>query len=106
MIDLLIVILLVVFGVLLLLAELFLLPGFGIAGISGIGCLIASVVVAYMTISHLAGHITLAIVFVLSVIAVVVFLKSHALEKMALDTKIDSKVSMPEPGKKLDNLKK
>ena len=105
MIDLLIVILLVVFGVLLLLAELFLLPGFGIAGIS-IGCLIASVVVAYMTISHLAGHITLAIVFVLSVIAVVVFLKSHALEKMALDAKIDSKVSMPEPGKKLDNLKK
>lgn len=106
MVDLLIVILLVVFGVLLLLAELFLLPGFGIAGISGLGCLIGSVVVAYMTISHLAGHITLAVVFVLSTIAVVVFLKSHALEKMSLDTKIDSKVSMPEPGKKLDNLKK
>ena len=54
------VVLLVLAGVALLLMEMFLLPGFGIAGVSGFGCLLAAIVVAYIWIGRMAGYITLA----------------------------------------------
>lgn len=88
------VVLLVLAGVALLLAEMFLLPGFGIAGISGFGCLIGAVVVAYVAISSTAGYITLAACIVLSGLAIWGFVRSDALDKMALDTKIDSHVEL------------
>ena len=88
------VVLLVLAGVALLLMEMFLLPGFGIAGIGGFGCLIASVVLAWLWIGHLAGYITLAACLVLSGLAIWGFLRSKALDKMALDSKIDSHVEM------------
>ena len=104
-----IVILLLVFGVGLLVAEMFLLPGFGIAGVSGFLCLAGSVFVAYWKLSAecaLAGHATLAAALVLTGLAIYGFFRNHALEKMALDTTIDSKVELAEPGKKIENLKK
>ncbi len=101
----LLVILLVLFGVGLLVAEMFLLPGFGVAGVFGFGMLIAAIVVAYLYISHLAGHITLAAVLVLSALATYVFFKSRAIEKMGLNTQIDSKVGLADPGKKINDLK-
>ncbi|MBQ2067604.1 MAG: hypothetical protein IJQ95_01070 [Paludibacteraceae bacterium] len=104
-----IVVLLLVFGVLLLLAEMFLLPGFGIAGISGFGCLIGSVVVAYLKLTPCypwAGHVTLAAALVLTGLAIYAFLRGRAIDKMALDAQIDSKVELAEPGKKINNLKK
>jgi len=102
--NLLLVILLGLFGIILLLLEMFLLPGFGIAGISGFACLIASVVVAYIYIGAMAGHITLLSVVFLSALAIWGFIRSHALEKMSLDTTIDSKVDLASPGKKIENL--
>ena len=77
-----------------LLMEMFLLPGFGIAGVSGFGCLLAAIVVAYIWIGRMAGYITLAACLILSALAIWGFLRSHALEKMALDSKIDSHVEM------------
>ena len=88
------VVLLVLAGVALLLVEMFLLPGFGIAGVSGFGCLLAAIVVAYVWIGRMAGYITLAACLVLSALAIWGFLRSRALDKMALDTKIDSHVEM------------
>ena len=88
------VVLLVLAGVALLLMEMFLLPGFGIAGVSGFGCLLAAIVVAYVWIGRMAGYITLAACLVLSALAIWGFLRSHALEKMALDSKSDSHVEM------------
>ena len=99
----------VVFGVGLLLAEMFLLPGFGIAGISGFACLAGSVVVAYLKLTPLcpwAGHVTLAAALVLTGLAIFAFLRGRAIDKMALDAQIDSKVELAEPGKKINNLKK
>ena len=104
-----IVILLLVFGVGLLVAEMFVLPGFGIAGICGFLCLAGSVFVAYWKVAALfpwAGHATLAAALVLTGLAIFGFFKSRAIEKMALDTTIDSKVELAEPGKKIENLKK
>ena len=88
-------------------AEIFLLPGFGIAGISGFVSLIASVVLAYMKLTPMypyAGHIALAAVIIVSALAVYAIIKSHAIEKMGLDTTIDSSVSMPEPGARMEEM--
>ena len=100
-------IMLVLFGIGLLLAELFLLPGFGIAGIFGFSSLIAAVVIAYVKLVALwawAGHVTLAACVVLCGIAVWAFVKSKAMDKMALDTKIEGGMDMPSPGKHMDEL--
>ena len=102
-------IILVLFGVGLLLAELFLLPGFGVAGIFGLVSLIAAVVIAYVKLVALwawAGHVTLAACVVLCGIAVWVFVKSKAMDKMALDTKIEGGVDMPSAGKHMEELQK
>ncbi len=106
---LLLTIILVLFGVGLLLAELFLLPGFGIAGFFGIASLIAAVVIAYVKLAVLwawAGHVTLAACILFSAIAVYIFVKSKAMDKMALDTKIEGGVDMPSAGKHMEDLQK
>ena len=102
-------ILLVLFGVGLLLAEMFLLPGFGIAGIFGILSLVGAVVVAYLKLTAVwawAGHMTLLACVVLCGIAVYAFIKSKAMDKMALDTKIEGGIDMPAPGKHMEELQK
>ena len=88
------VVLLVLAGVALLLMEMFLLPGFGIAGIGGFGCLVAAVIVAWMNLGHLAGLITLGACVVLTGLSIWGFMRSKALDKMALDTKIDGHVEL------------
>ena len=88
------VVLLVLAGVALLLLEMFLLPGFGIAGVSGFACLIGAVVVAWIWMGHVAGLITMGACVLMSALAVWGFVRSHALEKMALDTKIDGHVEL------------
>ena len=85
--------------------QMFLLPGFGIAGISGFGCLIAAVVLAWIWLGHMAGYITLAACLVLSGLAIWGFLRSHALDKMALDSKIDSHVELANNKLKEENKK-
>ena len=102
--DILILVLLSLAGVLLLVLELFLIPGVGIAGIAGGGCLIGAVVYAYMAIGPMAGHITFFAVLVTTALAVYAFYKSRAIEKMGLDTKIDDKVELAEPGGKIARL--
>ena len=102
-------IILVLFGVGLLLAEMFLLPGFGIAGIFGLASLVAAVVIAYVKLTVLwawAGHVTLAACVVLCGIAIWIFVKSKAMDKMALDTKIEGGVDMPSAGKHMEELQK
>ena len=102
-------IMLVLLGVGLVLAEMFLLPGFGIAGIFGLGALVAAVVLAYVKLTALwawAGHVTLAACVILCAIAIWVFVKSKAMDKMALDTKIEGGVDMPAPGKRMEELQK
>ena len=88
------VVLLVLAGVALLLMEMFLLPGFGIAGIGGFGCLVAAVVLAWLWIGKIAGYITLGACLVLSGLAIWGFLRSHALDKMALDSTVEGYVDL------------
>lgn len=88
------VVLLVLAGVALLLTEMFLLPGFGIAGVTGFACLIGAVVLAWWQVSPTAGYITLGAAVVLSGLAIWGFLRSRALDKMALDSKVEGHVDL------------
>ena len=88
------VVLLVLAGVALLLMEMFFLPGFGVAGIGGFAALVGAVVLAWLKIGHVAGYITLGACLILSGLAIWGFLRSKALDKMALDSKIDSHVEL------------
>lgn len=102
-------IMLVLFGIGLLLAEIFLLPGFGVAGIFGLLSLAGAVLIAYLKLTSLwvwAGHVTLAACVVLCAIAIWVFVKSKAMDKMALETKIEGGVDMPAPGKRMEEMQK
>lgn len=92
--DIILVVLLVLAGVALLLMELFLLPGFGVAGIGGFGFLVGAVIYAYIYLGMVAGMITLGVCVLVSILAIWGFARSKALDKMALDTKIDSKVQL------------
>ncbi len=107
--DIFLVVLLLIVGIVLLIAEIFFLPGFGFAGICGIGCFIGSVTLAYIRLTPLfayAGHITLGACILFTCITIYIFLKSNALKKMSLDTKIESKVNLAKPGKKINDLEK
>ncbi len=92
--DIILVVLLVLAGVALLLMELFLLPGFGVAGIGGFGFLVGAVIYAYIYLGMVAGMITLGVCVLVSILAIWGFARSKALNKMALDTKIDSQVQL------------
>ena len=75
-------------------AEIFLIPGVGFAGIFGFLSLAASVTLAYVYISPMAGHITLCAAVVVAILAIVVFLRGKTLEKMALKADITAKVDL------------
>ncbi len=86
-----IVILLVIMGVVLLLIELFLIPGISVAGIAGVLFFGGAIYYAYDALGSTAGHLTLLLSIFAMALAVWFFLRSRALEKMALNTEIDSK---------------
>ena len=102
--NILILVLLALAGVVLLVLELFLIPGMGIAGVAGVCCQIGAVVYAYMMIGPTAGHITFFAVLLATIAAIYAFYKSRAIEKMGLDAKIDDKVELAAPGKKISRL--
>jgi len=86
-----VVIILLLVGVILLLVEMFLIPGLSIAGIGGVIFLGGAIYYAYNFIGVEAGHLTLIGGLLMMVIAVWIFIRSKALEKMSLKTEIDSK---------------
>jgi len=62
--------------------------------VSGFACLVGAVVVAWLCLGRLAGYITLGACVLMSALAIWGFLRSRALDKMALDTKIEGHVEL------------
>lgn len=86
-----IVLVLLIIAIIFFILELFLIPGISIAGIAGTIFMSGSVYYAYTHIGATAGHLTLLSGLILLSIAIWIFIKSKALEKMSLKTEIDSK---------------
>lgn len=86
-----IVLILLLLGIIFFIIELFLIPGISLAGIAGTLFVAGSVYYAYSRIGTTAGHLTLIGGIILLGIAVWIFVRSKALDKMALKTEIDGK---------------
>lgn len=88
----------VLLGVLLLVVEVALIPGFGVVGIMGVLSFIVSVVYAFTVLGVLAGWVTLAIV-VLSVVLLIMWAAyGSSLKRLALKENINSTVKDPVAG--------
>ncbi len=97
------IIILILLGILLFIIEFLLIPGVGIAGIVGAVLMIGGVILGYTYHGVTIGNIILASTVVLSVITLVLVLKSKTWKKVMLNTKIEGKVnSIEEKGGKLN----
>ena len=92
-------IILLVLGFILLLVELFVVPGTSVIGIVGFSALVYGIIRIFLDYGTTAGWIATASVLVVCVILVVWFLKTKSWKKVMLDDKLDGKVNI------LDNQK-
>ncbi len=91
------IIILILVGILMLLLEILVIPGSGVAGIIGFGLMIAGIWMAYSNEGTKAGHITLAITLGVNLIGLLLALRSKTWKKAMLSTQIDSKVNTIDP---------
>ena len=82
---------LILVGLVLILAEILLIPGVGVAGILGFLAMGASCYYAFYEFGNLAGAIVTAVNTVLLVGALVYVLRAKTWKKMALETNIDTR---------------
>ena len=90
------VISLIIIGLLLMFAEILIIPGVGIAGILGVAAMAGSCVYAFLEIGQTAGVIVTAVNAVLLVVITIWVLRAKTWERLALATNIDSKAIVPE----------
>jgi len=94
--DIVIVIVLCIIGILLILAEIFLIPGLTITAVAGAAFSIGGIYYAFQYLGTRAGIITLLSVIAAIGIAFIYLVKSKALDVIALKTDIDSTVAAKE----------
>ena len=87
------VIVLIVLGVLLLVAEIVVIPGIGFTGIAGGIAIIVGIILAY-GISSTTGHFTVLATTVLLVVAMYFSLRAKTWQRLALHKSIDSAVDV------------
>ncbi len=92
--DILIITLLIIAGVVFMLLELFLIPGFGISGFASIATLAGAVYWTFLKFGVLTGNIILVGVLLLLALSIYIFLRGKAIEKMSLETSIPDKVDL------------
>lgn len=90
------VVTLIILGLLLMFAEILLIPGVGIAGVLGIASMAGSCVYAFMEINQTAGIIVTAVNAVLLVVITIWVLRAKTWQRFALETNISSKAIVPE----------
>ena len=90
------IIAMIIFGLVLMFAEILLIPGVGVAGVLGIISMGGSCYYAFREFDNTAGFIVLGVNVVLWTIVLIWVLRSKTWKKMALETNITSKVNIPQ----------
>lgn len=86
----------IIIGLLLLFAEILIIPGVGVAGILGLLSMGGSCVYAFMEIGQTAGVVVTAVNVVLIVMLTIWVLRAKTWQRLALNTNIDAKAVVPE----------
>lgn len=81
---------LIIAGVLLIVTELVLLPGFSVAGIFALICYGGAAYLAFDNYGPMAGVVVLCIIAALSIAAVFLSLRARTWQRLALNDKIES----------------
>lgn len=84
---------LILAGILLMLIEMLLTPGVGIAGILSLGAFGASVWYAFNSFGYTVGWVLLVVVTLILVVMMLFILRSGTWKKLSLKTEIDSSVN-------------
>lgn len=85
------VITLLVIGLLMLFVEMFLIPGFGIAGVCGILCFAGAIVMAFMHYGASVGFLVLFCALIICGLFLVFALRAKTWKRLSLQQNIDSK---------------
>ena len=88
--DILINILLVLIGVVLIILEIFFLPGITVAGFSSLIFFGGGIYYAFVNLGTTAGYVTIAASVVACVVGIIWFMRSKSLDRISLKTDIDS----------------
>lgn len=88
--DILIIIALIAIGLVLILVEVFLLPGVTIAALGAVILFASAIYYAFENIGYSAGLITVAASFLVIIGGVLLFMRTKMLKRMALDAQITS----------------
>ena len=88
--DILIIILLVLIGVVLIILEIFFLPGVTVAGFSSLIFFGGGIYYAFVNLGTTAGYVTIAASVVACVVGIIWFMRSKSLDRISLKTDIDS----------------
>ena len=88
--DIVIITCLILAAIVLLLVELFVIPGISLAGLAAGGCLIYANYYAFVHLGTVGGWITLAVSAVASIGSLIAFMRSKTLDRIALKSEIDS----------------
>lgn len=87
--DILILFVLIIGGLLLFITEVFLIPGFGVAGIASASSLLYAIYFAFDTLGTQAGWITLGVVF-LGIVAITTwFVRTKTVDRLAVKKSLD-----------------
>ena len=91
--EILIICALVLVGLLLMVVEMLLIPGFGMAGLGSIAAFGYANYYAFTELGNLAGFITLFASLVSAILVITFVLRSRVIDKLGLNKKIDSTVA-------------
>lgn len=90
--DIIIIAVLLIAAIILILVEIFFIPGISIAGIAAVAAIFYANYYAFVYMGPVAGFITLAVSAIACIGSIILFMRSKTLDKVSLKKNIDSKV--------------
>ena len=87
------IITLIILGILFMVAEIILLPGLTIAGILSLACYGSAIYLAFTDYGVTCGVIVIVVIAVLSIVGIVLSLRSKTWQRLSLNQKLESTAS-------------